>query len=210
MRLFRDAPKWVALYRSEEIDKIPIRGSYMQQLTSPTTTSAPATTTAAKPAEDNKAAPLQVRVTESATNGTSYVVQSASSSLANYPHVRRVNGMLYVSGLSSRRPDNTLVGAERQADGTYTCNIALQTKAVLEHLQAILQAVGADLSHVVDITTYLVDMKHYTDYNNVYNSFFKTPETAPTRTTVAVHQLPNPNILIEIKAVAAAPTTTAK
>jgi 2-aminomuconate deaminase len=48
---------------------------------------------------------------------------------------------------------------------------------------------------------FLVDMKDYAEFNAVYNEFFSAA-TGPTRTTVAVKQLPNPRLLIEIKAVA--------
>jgi 2-aminomuconate deaminase len=47
----------------------------------------------------------------------------------------------------------------------------------------------------------LVDMKDYGGMNEVYNEYFDA-HTGPTRTTCAVHQLPHPNLLIEIKAVA--------
>jgi 2-aminomuconate deaminase len=44
-------------------------------------------------------------------------------------------------------------------------------------------------------------MVNYKDFNSVYNEFFKA-ETGPSRTTVAVKELPSPKLLIEIKAVA--------
>lgn len=56
----------------------------------------------------------------------------------------------------------------------------------------------------MDVTIYLVDMKDYNQFNEVYNQYFEA-ETGPSRTTVAVHQLPHPHLLIEIKAVALAP-----
>jgi len=52
-------------------------------------------------------------------------------------------------------------------------------------------------------------MKHYKGYNDEYNQFF-IAETGPTRTTIAVHQLPHPNLLIEIKAVAVDPNAICK
>ena len=64
--------------------------------------------------------------------------------------------------------------------------------------------IGADLSNLIDLIVFLVDMKDYAGFNEVYNQYFKA-ETGPARTTVAVHQLPNPNLLIEIKATALAP-----
>jgi len=43
-------------------------------------------------------------------------------------------------------------------------------------------------------------MKDFPAYNDVYNSYF-TAE-GPTRTTVAVKELPRPDLRIEIKAIA--------
>jgi len=111
---------------------------------------------------------------------------------------------LYVSGISSRRSDNTHVGATKNRDGTWDLDIREQTRAVITNIERILKEAGADLSHLIDVTTYLTDMKHYAGYNEVYNTYF-TAETGPARTTVAVHQLPHPNLLIEIKAIAVDP-----
>ncbi len=131
------------------------------------------------------------------------VLENKARPLGNYPHVKRVGDFIYVSGTSSRRPDNTHVGAEQDADGNWTLDIKAQTKAVIENIGALLAGVNADLSHLIDMTTFLVDMKDFKGYNEVYGTFFD--HTGPTRTTVAVHQLPHPNLLIEIKAVAYLP-----
>jgi 2-aminomuconate deaminase len=129
------------------------------------------------------------------------VIENKAQPLGNYPHVRRVGDFIYISGTSSRRKDNTHVGAEQGKDGEWQLDIQAQTKAVIENIGELLQSVGADLSNVIDITTFLVDMKDFKGYNEVYGSFFNS-RTGPTRTTVAVHQLPHPNLLIEIKAIA--------
>jgi 2-aminomuconate deaminase len=75
---------------------------------------------------------------------------------------------------------------------------------VIENIQKILRAAGADLEDLVDMTTFLVDMKDFGGYNAVYNEFFEATN-GPTRTTVAVSELPHPNLLIEIKAIAYKP-----
>lgn len=137
-------------------------------------------------------------------NGQAYILDERAKALAHYPHMRCAGGFLFVSGTSSRRPDNTIEGATVEPDGTLSLDIRTQTRAVLENIRTILQAAGADLSHLVEITTFLVDMKDYPGYNEVYNTYFNA-ETGPTRTTVAVHQLPHPHLLIEIKAIALAP-----
>jgi 2-aminomuconate deaminase len=137
-------------------------------------------------------------------NGTAYFLSDRAKPLAQYPHARRVNGFLFVSGTSSRRPDNVIEGATLRSDGDFDLDIRVQTKAVIENIRTILQASGADLAHLVDLTVFLTDMRHYAGFNEVYNSYFDA-ETGPTRTTVAVSQLPHPHLLIEIKALAVDP-----
>ena len=61
----------------------------------------------------------------------------------------------------------------------------------------------ASLDDLVEISTFLVDINDFGGYNQVYAEYFD--ETGPTRTTVAVHQLPHPHLRIEIKAIAYAP-----
>jgi len=134
----------------------------------------------------------------------SKVLKHKAQPLGNYPHVRRVGDFIYVSGTSSRRPDNTHVGAEKDSDGNWQLDIRLQTKAVIENIGELLKSIDADLSDLVDMTTFLVDMKDFKGYNEIYGTFFNHA-TGPTRTTVAVHQLPHPNLLIEMKAIAYKP-----
>src|SRR5688572_33283296 len=117
-----------------------------------------------------------------------------------YPHFRRAGDFIFVSGLSSRRADNAIVGASVDAMGTTQLDIRVQTRAVIEKLATILDAAGASLRDVVDICAFLVDMNDFGGYNEVYAEHFATD--GPARTTVAVHQLPHPHMRIEIKAVA--------
>ncbi|KAJ3329843.1 hypothetical protein HDU76_007037 [Blyttiomyces sp. JEL0837] len=138
-------------------------------------------------------------------NGQPFLLKDRAGGLANYPHARKVNGMIYVSGISSRRPDNTWEGVKELADGTWELDIKEQTRAVIKNIEAILNAAGAGLENLVDLTVFLVDMKDYKAFNEEYNVFFPDPEKGPSRTTVAVKQLPNPRLLIEIKAMAMAP-----
>jgi 2-aminomuconate deaminase len=130
------------------------------------------------------------------------ILDDRAQALAHYPHARRVGNLLFVSGVSSRRFDDTHAGVTVHADGRVERDIRLQTEAVLENIRAILRKAGGDLDDVVDITTFLVDMKDFPGYNEVYNRYFEK-ESGPSRTTVAVSELPHPNLLIEMKAIAA-------
>ncbi|MFV0526190.1 MAG: RidA family protein [Acidimicrobiales bacterium] len=119
-----------------------------------------------------------------------------------FPPVRVANGFAFVSGTSARRPDNTIAGAAVDELGTTTLDISVQTGAVLTTVEAILATVGLDRWDLVDVRTYLVSMNDFGPYNRVWGEFF-AGGVAPARTTVAVHQLPHPHLLIEIQAVAA-------
>jgi 2-aminomuconate deaminase len=87
--------------------------------------------------------------------------------------------------------------------GTATLDIREQTRAVIDNIRAVLRSAGADLSDLVEVTTFLVHMNDFGGYNEVYGEYFGAD--GPARTTVAVHQLPHPHLLIEIKAVAYLP-----
>jgi len=117
-----------------------------------------------------------------------------------YPHVKVVGDVVYVSGTSARQPDNSIAGASADELGTARLDIREQTRAVIENVRAVLRSVGADLADLVQVTTYLVSMNDFGGYNTVYGEYFA--EDGPTRTTVAVHQLPHPHLLIEMQAVA--------
>ncbi|GGO99488.1 RidA family protein [Wenjunlia tyrosinilytica] len=117
-----------------------------------------------------------------------------------FPHVRVSGDLVFVSGTSARRPDDTIAGADVDELGTTSLDIREQTRAVIENIRLILREVGADLTDIVQVTTYLVSMNDFGGYNEVYGEYFD--ENGPVRTTVAVHQLPHPHLLIEIQAVA--------
>jgi 2-aminomuconate deaminase len=117
--------------------------------------------------------------------------------------VKVAGGFVFVSGTSSRRADDTIAGAEADELGTTALDIRVQTRAVLENIRDLLAEVGAGLADLVSVTTYLVSMNDFGGYNEVYGEFFD--EGGPARTTVAVHQLPHPHLLIEIQAVALLP-----
>jgi 2-aminomuconate deaminase len=143
-------------------------------------------------------------------NGSPILMDAQAPGLANYPHARLVNKMLYISGISSRNRDSKSWRGAEEKDGKFILDIKEQTRgrandngtAVIENIQNILRQAGLGLENLVDLTVFLVDMKDYAEFNQVYNEYFKDPSKGPARTTIAVHQLPNPRLLIEIKSVA--------
>jgi 2-aminomuconate deaminase len=134
---------------------------------------------------------------------SSKLIKDKARPRGRYPHIKRVGDFLFVSGTSSRRPDNTFEGVEVDEMGTTNLDIRKQTTAVLNNIDAILHTYDSSLKDVVDVTTFLVNMNDFGGYNETYGHFFN--EDGPTRTTVAVHQLPHPHLLIEIKVIAYKP-----
>jgi len=134
---------------------------------------------------------------------SSTLIQEKARPRGTFPHVKRAGDFLYVSGTSSRLPDNSFEGVKVDEMGVTQLDIRAQTRAVISNIRDILHAVGAGLEDVVDVTSFLVNMNDFGGYNEVYSEFFGYD--GPARTTVAVHQLPHPHLVIEIKVTAYCP-----
>ena len=134
------------------------------------------------------------------------ILDDRAAALARYPHARVVGSgagaLVFVAGVSSRRSDNSHEGVVIHKDGRVDTDIFEQTHAVLRNIEAILAQAGASLTDVVDMTVFLVNMNDYAGMNRAWNERFADKQHAPARTTVAVHQLPHPNLVVEMKAVA--------
>lgn len=130
----------------------------------------------------------------------SEVLKDKAQPLGKYPHFKIVGDFVFVSGTSSRKKDNTHEGVFVDLEGNVHLDIKKQTNAVIKNIEAILEKADCTLKDVIDVTTFLVDMEDFKGYNEIYGYFFD--QNGPTRTTVAVHQLPHPNLLIEMKVIA--------
>ncbi len=78
-------------------------------------------------------------------------------------------------------------------------DISIQTTRVMDNLVEVLAAGGATLDHVIKTTCFLNDMNDFTEFNEVYQTYFKGD--APARSCVAVDRLPK-DVLVEIEAIA--------
>ena len=95
---------------------------------------------------------------------------------------------VYVSG---QEPLNDETGAKPEG-------VAEQTRQTLKNVQAILEAAGASMDHVVKVTAHLREVtKDFRAFNEVYREFFREP--FPVRTTVGSDLL---DILVEIDVIA--------
>ena len=106
------------------------------------------------------------------TNRRAIIAKDGAKPGGHYSHAIVANGFVFVSGQGSRHPQTNelpsdFVGEVRQA---------------LRNVEAILDAAGTDLAHVVRVNAYLSDLGQFKAYNDVYKDFF--PNQPPARTTV--------------------------
>ena len=87
--------------------------------------------------------------------------------------------------------------------GTIASDIDAQTEQCLKNVQAILEAAGSGLSHVLRCGVFLLDMREFKQMNAVYSRKFG--DHRPARTTVQVAGLPGEGLRVEIDAVAYIP-----
>jgi 2-iminobutanoate/2-iminopropanoate deaminase len=80
-------------------------------------------------------------------------------------------------------------------------DIESQTRQALENLEAVLEASGSCLKHVVKCTVFLQDIEEFSRMNEVYGQFFE--EDPPARSAVEVAALPLGG-RVEIEAIAEA------
>ena len=130
---------------------------------------------------------------------------AAPAPVGAYPHARRVGNLLFLSGVGARVPGTDEVpGNVHDDDGKLVAHdIEAQCRQVFANVRAVLEASGARLEDLVDVTVFLTDMDgDFAAYNRIYAEYFKGIDAC--RTTIAISALPTP-IAIELKCVACLP-----
>lgn len=113
----------------------------------------------------------------------------APSAIGPYSQAVVANGMVFTSGQIALTPEGVMLESD----------IALQTKQVLQNLQAVLEETGSSMGGVIKTTIFLASMDDFTAVNEIYAEAFGSHK--PARSTVAVKTLPK-NALVEIDAIA--------
>jgi len=113
----------------------------------------------------------------------------APAAIGPYSQAIEANGMVYASGQLPIDPQT----------GTFPEGIKAQTRQALTNAQAILQAAGVSMAHVVKTTVLLADINDFAAMNEVYAEFFSAPY--PARSAFAVKAVPK-GALVEIECIA--------
>lgn len=116
--------------------------------------------------------------------------EHAPAAVGPYSQAVRVGDLLFTAGQIALDP---ATGALAEGD------VSAQATRALTNLQAVLEAGGSGLAHVIKTTVFLTDMADYAAVNAVYARFLG--EAPPARSAVAVAALPL-GARVEIEAVA--------
>ena len=100
------------------------------------------------------------------------------------------DGIIYLSGQGPIDPRTNQV-----VPGT----IEQETELTLENIRIILEEAGSSLGKVLQVSAYLVNMREYGRFNDIYKKYF--PENAPARSCIQAARLPF-DIRVEIDAIA--------
>lgn len=118
------------------------------------------------------------------------LTKDAPAPIGPYSQAIKVGNFLFCSGQIPLDPaTNALV----QGD------VKIQTKRVMENIEAVLKAAGASFDHIAKTTIFLKSMGDFPVVNEVYGAYFKG--TPPARSTVEVARLPK-DVSVEIEVLA--------
>ena len=129
-----------------------------------------------------------------------HMISGGPRPVAPFSHAVEVDGWVLLTGQMPTDP--------AAPDAPLPEGVAAQTTRVMHNLELVLQGVGLDLSHVVQMRAYLTEFERdYAAFNETYQGFFPE-DRRPARTTVGVTALAV-GALVEIDCMAKRPSTGA-
>jgi 2-iminobutanoate/2-iminopropanoate deaminase len=114
----------------------------------------------------------------------------AAKAIGPYSPALKIGNLVFLSGSIPLDP----VSGQLVEGG-----IKEQTTRVMENIKALLEAAGANFSHVARTTVFMVDLAEFAAMNEIYASYFQAPY--PARSTVQVVRLPR-DVRVEIDVIA--------
>ena len=115
---------------------------------------------------------------------------AAPAAIGPYSQAIDIGDLIFCSGQ---------IGLDPRSGELVSGGIEAETRRVLEHISAVLDAARLALDSVVKTTIFLVDLGDFQIVNRIYGEFFTAPY--PARSTVGVAALPR-GARVEIEAIA--------
>lgn len=119
--------------------------------------------------------------------------EKAPGAIGPYSQAIQAGRFLYTSG---QIPLDPATGNLVEGD------VEVQTKRVMENLQAVLAAAGCTFADVVKTTVFIKSMDNFAKINGIYGEYFST--NPPARSCVEVARLPK-DVEVEVEVIALVP-----
>tara|TARA_Y100000768_G_C23458594_1_gene442649 strand:- start:30 stop:410 length:381 start_codon:yes stop_codon:yes gene_type:complete len=117
--------------------------------------------------------------------------KNAPAAIGTYSQAIQYGEFLYTSGQ---------IGIDIQTGQLVKGGIEIETMRVLQNIEAILEAVNINKSHIIKLTVFLIDLSMFESINRAFEKFFDNLEF-PARSTVEVSRLPM-DARVEIECIA--------
>ena len=114
----------------------------------------------------------------------------APAAIGPYSQAVTHGGLVFLSGQLGIVP----------ATGVIPEDFAAQARQALDNVRAVVEAAGSDLSRVLSVDVFLIDMGRFAQFNEIYSGYFSAHK--PARAAVAVAALPR-EAQVEVRVVAA-------
>ena len=111
--------------------------------------------------------------------------------IVGYSRAVKVGNVVEVTGTVAVDEENNIIG-----EGS----AYLQTKFIIQKIEAVLKQAGAELHHVVRTRMFVTDIAQWEEYGRAHGEYFK--DIRPCTSMIEVKGLIAPEYLIEIEATA--------
>lgn len=65
-----------------------------------------------------------------------------------------------------------------------------QTRIVMDHVKALMEAAGSSMDHLLKVTVWLKDQNDHATFDRIYRTYFSSDETLPARTRMQAGRTP--------------------
>lgn len=130
----------------------------------------------------------------------SYTIPGKARPRGSFPHVKRAGNLVFVSGTSSRRPDDSFAGITVFPDGSVYHDTYEQTRESILNVADILGSLALRVTDIVNIEAFLTDIGEESRFREALNGSLEGQ--SPPVTVVPAKALPHPHQAVMIKVVA--------
>ncbi|GAB5511287.1 MAG: hypothetical protein Rhims3KO_26880 [Hyphomicrobiales bacterium] len=133
----------------------------------------------------------------------SYTLPGKARPKGSFPHVKRVENVVFVSGTSSRRPDESFAGVTVFPDGSLVHDTFEQTRETMANINDILGTLLLKPQDIVSLEAFLINIENRDQFFDAITPTFLA--RLPAVTVTKAKALPHPHQAVMVKAVARFP-----